>query len=258
MKIYMERGKILPVMLIIILYACSDDPAGPDFSGIPEQLNDGWEVSEISEFNVDPLSIDTLSNKFRKGDYGEIHSFLLIRQSTLIYEAYYNGINTQYINPVKGVTKSITAALLGIVLDQGLISGTECRISDLLPEYQELFNSDPQKQKITLQHLLTMTAGFEWTESSVTEYDESNDHYRGQNSIDYIEYILSKPVVSEPGDTWNYNSGCSILIGKIIEKATGMKIDKFAEENLFDLLGITNYEWTEDTERKIYKKIVGG
>jgi CubicO group peptidase (beta-lactamase class C family) len=61
------------------------------------------------------------------------------------------------------VTKSFTSALTGIALREGLLRSLDQKLSELLPEY---FNarSDARKRDITLRHLLTMTAGFEWIE----------------------------------------------------------------------------------------------
>jgi CubicO group peptidase (beta-lactamase class C family) len=60
---------------------------------------------------------------------------------------------------------------------------------------------------------------------------------------DPIEYILAKPVVSEPGTEWYYNGGNTNLLGEVIRKATGLRMDDFAAEVLFAPLGITDYEW---------------
>jgi CubicO group peptidase (beta-lactamase class C family) len=60
---------------------------------------------------------------------------------------------------------------------------------------------------------------------------------------DPIEYILAKPLVNEPGTSWYYSGGGTNLLGEVIRETTGMRMDDFAEKNLFAPLGITNYEW---------------
>jgi CubicO group peptidase (beta-lactamase class C family) len=60
---------------------------------------------------------------------------------------------------------------------------------------------------------------------------------------DPVEYILSKPLVAEPGSAWYYNGGNTNLLGEVIRQATGQRLDAFAAQNLFAPLGITNYEW---------------
>ena len=61
------------------------------------------------------------------------------------------------------MTKSITAILFGIALDQGAISSVDAPVLDYFPEYADL-KSTP-KSRITLAHLLGMVSGLEWDES---------------------------------------------------------------------------------------------
>ena len=54
---------------------------------------------------------------------------------------------------------------------------------------------------------------------------------------------MSKPLVLMPGASWYYNGGCSVILGAIIERASGMQVEDFSREYLFDKLGIYNYNW---------------
>jgi CubicO group peptidase (beta-lactamase class C family) len=78
-----------------------------------------------------------------------------------------------------------------------------------------------------------MNAGLEWDEYPKEMY-ETNDCFR---------YILSRPMESKPGEKFHYNSGCSILLGGVIQFLEAKKALKFAEDFLFRPLGITSYLW---------------
>jgi len=108
------------------------------------------------------------------------------------------------------------------------------------PEYAEL--RTPEKERITIRHLRTMSAGFHWDESlpysnpanSERPIDEAADPYR---------YILQQPLTSTPGTIYNY-CGCSaVLLQAILKKTTGKPLDELAKETLFDPLGIADVEW---------------
>jgi CubicO group peptidase (beta-lactamase class C family) len=77
-------------------------------------------------------------------------------------------------------------------------------------------------------------------------------------SDEWITFVLDKPADTIPGTTFNYNSGASVLLGKIIRTITGKRIDKWAEKKLFGPLGIEDYYWKEtpdgemDTEGGLY------
>jgi CubicO group peptidase (beta-lactamase class C family) len=67
-------------------------------------------------------------------------------------------------------------------------------------------------------------------------------------TTDPIGYVLSRPLVHPPGETWNYNGGLSQVIAGVIRQLTGMPVDAYAREALFGPLGITEYEWLGEPE----------
>ena len=62
-------------------------------------------------------------------------------------------------------------------------------------------------------------------------------------SPDWVRFILDLPMVEAPGGSGRYCTGGVILLGRIVEKASGKRLSDFAAENLFGKLGITNYRW---------------
>jgi CubicO group peptidase (beta-lactamase class C family) len=88
-----------------------------------------------------------------------------------------------------------------------------------------------------------MTSGFEWNKNVVLFDRSTHDHMLMMDASDPIEYFLVKPVVHEPGKKWHYNTGGTEILGEVIQEATGLRIDAFAEEYLFGPLGITEYQW---------------
>jgi CubicO group peptidase (beta-lactamase class C family) len=131
--------------------------------------------------------------------------------------------------------------LIGISIDRGFIQGVDEKVFAFFPEYANL--SDETKDKITLEHLLTMTSGLAWNEMELPYSDTNNDLVQLFIVSDPIGYILAKPIVSEPGTEWYYNGGGTNILGQVIREATGLRIDDFADEHLFAPLGITEYEW---------------
>ena len=141
------------------------------------------------------------------------------------------------------VTKAITSALVGIAIDNGFIKDVNEKVYSFFPEYSQL--NDEEKDRITLEHLLTMTSGLEWNEMdvSVDTRNYENDLIQLFIVPDPIGYILAKPVVAEAGTRWYYSGGDVNLLGEVIRKATGLSVEDFAEKYLFTPLGITEYEW---------------
>jgi CubicO group peptidase (beta-lactamase class C family) len=141
-------------------------------------------------------------------------------------------------------TKSVTSILVGIALDNQMISDVNRKIYELLPQYEGT-NWINKKYEITLEHLLTMTAGVDWlaSTSGIPLSDPRNDDAGLYRSYDPIKYTLEKELIEQPGSRYNYSTGVSTVLGEILKKASGLNPDKFAAKYLFDPLGIQNYKW---------------
>ncbi|MDH3649219.1 MAG: beta-lactamase family protein [Saprospiraceae bacterium] len=270
--------KTLAVSIVFYFFGCSSVAT----QSRPQAADTYWERSNPIAEGIDPLAIDGIHEDIIDGKYGLIDHFMVIRNGKLVADKHYvNDYETiaakydttehqyNYDHPVwhpyykysklhtlQSVTKSITSVLLGIAIDEGLISDIREPVMSLLSEYQ-VDQSDERKQAMTLEDLLTMRSGIQWDETSSYNSNE-NSCIIMELSDDWIQYVLSQPLDAEPGSAFEYNSGASVLIGKIVGLATGKHIDKWAEEKLFGPLGITDYYWKVtpkgeiDTEGGLY------
>lgn len=175
----------------------------------------------------------------------QIDSVLIIRHGYLIYESNFNpdyGVNTIHI--LHSVSKSFTSAIIGVAIDKGLIS-LDDKVVDFFPE-RTIQNLDSRKQAMTIEHLLTMTAGFQWDEWSWSYDDPRNDLHQMRSASDPYQFLLDKPMAAQPGEQWVYNTGCTDLLTEILRKATGSNILDYGREYLFEPLNISNVTWLKD------------
>jgi CubicO group peptidase (beta-lactamase class C family) len=151
-----------------------------------------------------------------------------------------HNINT--LHDLRSVTKSVVSSCIGIAIAKGQIQSVDQKIFDFFPEYEQ-FNVGSKKD-LTIEHLLTMSSGLEWNEE--VPYDNpENSEVLMSDSADPLAYILSRPIVTDPGTAWRYNGGTTQLLAEIIKRASGNSVAEFANENLFKELGIIEYEWAE-------------
>ena len=87
-----------------------------------------------------------------------------------------------------------------------------------------------------------MRTGIEWHETD-RPMDDSNTTIQLERSQDWVQFTLDQAMDAAPGAKWVYNSGGSQLMAAILQKATGQRMDRFAETNLFGPLGIDDYHW---------------
>jgi CubicO group peptidase (beta-lactamase class C family) len=211
--------------------------------------------SVVSEYQFNQEKIPELINKIEAGDFGKIHSLIIIQNDAVINERYFDGWHRHKLHELFSVTKSVTSALIGIAIEQGFIEGVDLKLIDLFPEYNRLENMDPRKNVINLENLLTMTAGYRWNELDVP-YKNKNGSWNAENDIvkmhinsqDVTKYVLDLPVVNDPGKKYNYNTGCSILLGEIIRRKTGKSAEEYAAEHLFKPLGIRRWKWKKSSD----------
>ncbi len=217
-------------------------------NNVPSVEDDGWETSSLIEEAVDSERIADLIRDVLGGQLENIHGVLLVRNGKLILEEYFDGYDRDTKHYLASVAKSIASLLIGIAMDQGFIDGIaqgglDKTVLDLFPEYETVINSDPMKQDLCLKHILSMSAGLEWDEHTHPYDNPRNDCYKASRSDDSVRFVLQKPVISTPGTEFLYNGGLSILLSGLIKKRTGMHAAEFAEEYLFEPLGIEEYSW---------------
>jgi len=115
---------------------------------------------------------------------------------------------------------------------------------------------DERKRRMTLRHVLTMTAGLAWTED-VPYDDPRSDSSLMEATDDWVRYVIDKPMAAEPGKVFDYSSGVSELLAHIFLKETGQDIDSYGEKYLFQPLKIEHF-WKKtpmgvvDTEGGLY------
>ena len=218
---------------------------------IPEQTDDGWPTADASEVKLNKEKINDLADEILDGTYRDIHSILVIKNDKLVFEEYFpirltRGVSVVYsrdhLHYVASVTKSFSSTLIGIAIDKGLIKGTEESLLSFFPEYKKELNKD-NKGAITLEEVLTMSAGFDWNEVSTSYISPENSYVAMTRADDIIGYLFNRPIKDPPGINFNYNTGLSTLLGVMIERRSSLSINEFAQKYLFGPLGITKYEW---------------
>jgi CubicO group peptidase (beta-lactamase class C family) len=209
---------------------------------VPPRLDDGWEVSSLSAEGIDAAAIAQLEERIQDGAYNDVHSCLIVKNGVLVYDEYFGGVRRETLHRLYSVTKSVTSALVGIAIDQGYIDSVDQPVISYFPEYVDE-NWDPRKNAITLQQLLSMTSGLQYDENSYPYSDPRNSHTQMTSTRDWMAWALAQPVVAKPGTRFIYSTANSHLFSGIIHRTTGLYANQFAEEHLFEPLGISDYFW---------------
>jgi CubicO group peptidase (beta-lactamase class C family) len=166
-------------------------------------------------------------------------SFLVIKNDSILYEQYWEDkSDTSHTNSFS-MAKSIIGVLIGIAIDEGKIKSLDQKVGDFIPEYKT-----ESRAQLTIRHLITMSAALSWDEAYANPLSVTTEAYYG---TDLFSLVKDQEVVGIPGKEFNYQSGCSQLLGFIIEKATGKHIAEYASEKLWKPLNAMHAaEWSLD------------
>lgn len=220
----------------------------------PADLNDGWPVAAPEQHGVDSTILRGIGLCFERSEEACAHAVVVARHGALLYEHYFTGEDWRWTEPlgaiafdatvkhdVKSITKSVTSLLVGISLDRGWIADINTPVFTYFPEHGDLCT--PEKQRITLAHLLTMSAGLAWDEAIAWNSAANNERLMDEASDPY-QYVLAQPIAVPPGQAYNYCGGAPTLLQGVIQRTSGKPLDALAREALLEPLAITDAEWT--------------
>lgn len=250
------RGQAIALIAVVALVTFKvhaqtpTSPLAQTACGTPAALQDGWPIAKPDDAGLDGTRLCGIAARLKATD-ANVHGVVIVRSGKLVFEQYFAGLDMPWgdvagryefdamaLHDMRSVTKSVVSLLLGIALDRKLIASLDEPVMKFFPEYAEL--RTPDWDRITLRHLVKMTSGLQWDEN--LPWNEKNDEWHLVNDADPLRYVFQKPFAFAPDTVWTYNGGGTDLLGKVIEKASAMRIDAFARDALFEPLGITDWK----------------
>ncbi|MFW9922494.1 MAG: serine hydrolase domain-containing protein [Candidatus Thorarchaeota archaeon] len=200
---------------------------------------EGWLSSSPEEQGMDSQFLKDMENYIGNHSYNH-DSIVIVKNGYIVFEKYFNHYDENQTHHLFSVTKSFVSALMGIALKKGLIDNINQRMLDFFDNYT-IANLNSLKEQITIEHLLTMTSGFEWS-SDFPRWFDMND------APNQVQFVLDLPMDDGPGTHFNYNSGACQLLTAILKLVSNQTALEFAQEELFNPLGITNVSWGADKQ----------
>lgn len=198
------------------------------------------------DFTYDTLIFSVKKNK--KSPLGQIlekshtTAFLIIRNDTILYEKYLNGYDKHSINTSFSTAKSIASLLVGLAIEDGYITSENDQVTDYLPE---LLHIDSSYSSLRISHLLDMRSGIQFKDHDLPWGDKPKAYYHPRLK----DRIKELPLTSIPGKNFQYNSYNPIIIGFIIERATGVSPAIYFEQKIWNQLGMEyDGSWSMDSE----------
>jgi CubicO group peptidase (beta-lactamase class C family) len=180
-------------------------------------------------------------------------AFIVLHGEQLLYEAYFNGSSREAIQGSFSAAKSFTSTLIGIAIEEGFILSLDDPITEYLPE---LVERDRRFERITIRHLITMSSGLRWDRSGSNPF---SDDFITYYSPDLRATALDSEIIEAPGKRFTYNDYNPLLVGMILERATGMSVSEYMETRLWQPMGAEGEgSWSLDSKQSAFEKMFVG
>ena len=187
-----------------------------------------WIEKSPESIGLDTIEVNQLMDFVKIPEFNT-QAAILIQGNYIIAEYYGEGYDKSSLVTSWSVAKSFTSTLIGIAIDEGYISSINDPITDYLPEWK-----GKDQDNILLKHLLAMQSGMD-------------DHplVGVVFSTNMVKYSLDRDVLRPPETAFSYSNEDSMLLGEILENATGFSVQDYADKKLFNILEIEDKWWTD-------------
>ncbi|HYU36858.1 MAG TPA: serine hydrolase [Gemmatimonadales bacterium] len=216
---------------LLVATACRDAPTAPT-APVRVDLSSGWLRASPGEVGMSASAL--LGAADDASGIPLFRALLAARHGRLVAEDYFGGTDSTTLFDVRSVTKSVVCALTGIALRDGVLPGTAASVAFYLASSDTLDSAD---SAVTVRHLLTMTSGYAWDETTGPDY---NSWIVADN---HVQYLLDRAHTAPPGATFTYNSAAVHTLGVVLEDAAATPLPRYASEHLFGALGVDTVAW---------------
>jgi len=235
-----------------------------------------WPTASPRSVGIDEKALAAFDAEIAAGKFGNMDGLTIIRNGKLVFEKRYphdydkiygakakqesplnagdvSGPYNYYsswwhpwyqggdLHTLQSVSKTITSIIFGVARTRGDIPDVDTPVMKYFDE-SKTANVDERKRRMTIRHLLTMSAGIDWNES-LPYTDPKNTGSQMEASFDWVEYTINRPMAHEPGKKFEYNSGATQILAHVFRVATGTDIEAYAVKHLFTPLGIKQFYW---------------
>lgn len=157
------------------------------------------------------------------------HALIVYRAGAIELEHYYSDYEASTITPTQSMHKSVLALLTGIAISEGYIFSVDSPASLWIHEWR-----DDERHNITIRHLLQQVSGIDFPSFGA---DLTGPFYQMMMGTDIRPYALNNGILFPPDSEFDYTSVNPLVLGIIIERATGMPYADYLSEALWQKIG---------------------
>lgn len=192
-----------------------------------------WATATPAEANMDEVMLGRAASD--AAAMPRFRSLLVARHGKVVAENYFGGASAATVFDLRSVTKSVVSMLTGIAVQNGTLANIDATVGTYVDAPYSL---DAGDRAVSVRQLLTMTSRYQWNENGGDDYNLwvlSNNH---------VQFLLDR-LQTDPNGMFTYNSAAVNLLGVVLQDAAAKPLPQFADEVLFQPIGITTAQWEE-------------
>lgn len=224
-----EKLSWVALCLLGILFPQSAD-AGP-------QKRDYWPTKAWKSAKPEKQGMDSEKlqrlRAFLKADQAT-KGVVIVRGGYIVGEYYFRGFKATDSHRSASVAKSFTSAVIGKAIANGHFKSSQQKVAEIYPPAKDF-------KDLTIEHLLTMSSGFEWRNKR-----DKTDILLAES---YESYIKTKRLRHPPGRKFIYKPADPMLLSLTLTHVTGKSLEEYGREHLFKVIGIDQMTWKSDSKK---------
>jgi CubicO group peptidase (beta-lactamase class C family) len=168
---------------------------------------------------------------------------LVAHRGKLVLEEYFYGYSRDEPHDTRSASKTLSSVILGAVMMGGGKISPNTKIYDLLARLGPFANPDPRKDKITLGHVLTHSAGLACDDNAEVSPGNEDAIESNRAQPNWAKVTLDLPMQYEPGVHYAYCSMNINLVGAALTQATGEWLPELFDRTIARPLQFGSYFW---------------
>lgn len=252
LSIYLQRGGTYEFRRVTSDRTSDFYPRGRPTTGYryasPPMLDDGWQTGTLEEVGMSRAAIEkfiqmVIDTPMDAVNAREDHGILIARHGKLVLEEYFHGEHREKPHDTRSASKSVGSDMTGAAILSGIPIKTTDLVYRVMNGGEFPSGLEPRKRALTLEHLLTMSSGFDCDDWDTPERSPGyEDNFWDQDKEpDYYKWTMALKMVHEPGTKAFYCSAGSNLVGGVLARAARQSAQELFHKLLAEPLGIKRY-----------------
>ena len=214
----------------------------------PAEIGDGWRTAAAGELGIDEAAVTGAVRSIIESDPTArpatlMHSVLVAYRGRLVLEEYFFGYGRDTAHDIRSAGKTFSSVMLGAAMREGANLSPDSRITQVMHGLAPFANPDPRKDRITLSHLLTHSAGLACNDNDDNSPGNENIMDSQNAQPNWWKYTLDLPMVHDPGKRYAYCSGNINLAGGALTVGARTWLPELFERTVARPLQFGRWHW---------------